>query len=146
METVRQWTTAQLADVHTVRGFRVIVQNTRPDIETAAVLTRLNEALALIEQYQPWRFAHLKRDLAELHVLRYPCRGAYFPDRRACMTELTFLARPEFTAATVASSIVHEGIHARVKEMTERLGTRGQYEDRAREERLCRKAELHFGL
>ena len=146
MSKVQRWTSARLTEVHTVRGFRVLVQNTRPDVDTAAVLARLDEALALIEQYQPWRFTHLKRDLAEFHVVRYPCRGAYFPDRRACMTELTFLARPEFTAATVASSIIHEGIHARVKEMTERLGTRGECEDRAREERLCRKAELQFGL
>ena len=146
MDKVQQWTTARFADVHTVRGFRVIVQNTRPDIETTAVLARLDEALALIEQYQPWRFAHLQRDLTEFHVVRYPCRGAYFPDRRACMTELTFLARRDITAAPVASSIIHEGIHARVKEMIERLGTRWQSEDRAREERLCRKAELQFGL
>src|SRR5437868_6117952 len=77
----------------TVRGFPVFVENTRPDIATPAVVARLDEALALIEQYQPWRLAHLRRDVRQFLIVRYPCRGAFFPDTRSCMTELTFLAR-----------------------------------------------------
>lgn len=57
------------------------------------------------------------------------------------MTELTFLARRDITAATVASSIVHEGMHARVH----RMGVNPVDRDRAKEERLCRRAELEFG-
>ena len=60
------------------------------------MLARLDEALALIERYQPWRLTHLRRDLARFWVVRYPCRGAYFPDSRTCMTELTFLANPKY--------------------------------------------------
>lgn len=41
----------------------------------------------------------------------------------------------------MASSIIHEGMHARV----DRMGVRAQGRDRAREERLCRRAELAFG-
>lgn len=129
------------AEIHMIRGFRVVVENTRSDIATPDVLARLDEALALIEQYQPWRLRHLERDLLQFRVARFPCRGAYFPDERTCMTELTFLARSDITAATVASSIAHEGIHARV----DRMGVRRQLRDRAREERLCRRAELEFG-
>src|SRR6185369_473718 len=99
-------------DEFEVRGFTVYVQNTRPDIETGTVVARLDEALALIEAHQPWRLAHLRRDLSHFVIVRYPCRGAFFPDERACMTELTFLARTDITAAPVASSIVHEGMHA----------------------------------
>jgi hypothetical protein len=124
-----------------VRGFHVVVDNSRPDIETSVVLQRLDEALALIERHQPWRLAHLRRDLSHFWVTRYPCRGAYLPDRRACMTELTFLARTDITAAPVASSIVHEGRHARVHAM----GVSPQSRDAAREERICRRAELDFG-
>ena len=58
------------------------------------------------------------------------------------MTELTFLARTDITPAPVASSILHEGIHARVHAMGVDPVTR----DRAREERLCRRAELEFGM
>ena len=126
---------------HVVRGIRVVVENTRPDIATPDVLARLDEALALVERHQPWRLSHLRRDLNEIHVARFPCRGAYFPELRTCMTELTFLARRDITAATVASSIVHEGIHARV----DRMGVSRDNRDRAREERLCRRAELEFG-
>jgi hypothetical protein len=129
-------------ELHEVRGFEVIVENSRPDIATNDVLARLGEALELIEQVQPWRMAHLRRDLAGFLVTRYPCRGAYFPDSRACMTELTFLARRDITAAPVASSIIHEGMHARAHQ----FGVRPESRDLAHEERICRRAELDFGL
>src|SRR5215208_4810054 len=128
------------AELHEIRGFRVVVENSRPDIATPAVLARLDEALALIEQYQPWRLTHLRRDLEQFWIVRYPCRGAFFPQTRTCMTELTFLARRDITAAPVASSIIHEGIHARVHAM----GADREYRDMAREERMCRRAELEF--
>jgi hypothetical protein len=126
---------------HSVRGFRVVLENSRPDIDRGAVLARLDEALGLIEQYQPWRLAHMRRDLSHFWVVRWPCRGAYFPETRACMTELTFLARTDITAAPVASSILHEGMHARTFHMI-----RPESHDPAREVRICRRAELDFGL
>lgn len=122
-------------------GIPVHVINTRDDIDTNAVLDRLREALALIEQHQPWRLRHLQRDIVGIRVERFACRGAFFPDQRTIMTELTFLARRDISAAPVASSIVHEGIHARVHAM----GVR-RVHDMSREERLCRRAELAFGL
>ena len=128
-------------ELHELRGFTVIVRNTRPDIQTSTVLARLDEALALIERYQPWRLAHMRRDIAAFLVTRFPCRGAFFPETRVCMTELTFLARTDITAAPVASSILHEGMHARAHAM----GVRPD-RDMAHEERICRKAELNFGL
>jgi hypothetical protein len=124
-----------------VRGLDVVVENTRPDIETKDVLHRLDEALSLIERHQPWRLGHLRRDLKRILIARFPCRGAYIPGERTCITELTFLARRDITAATVASSIVHEGIHARV----DCMGVSPERRDRAKEERLCRRAELEFG-
>ena len=125
-----------------VRGIDVVVENSRADIATADVIERLDEALGLIEAVQPWRLRHLQRDVRYIWVVRFACRGAYFPDEGACMTELTFLNRRDITAAPVASSIVHEGMHARV----DRMGVRREGRDRAREERLCRRAELAFGL
>ena len=128
--------------IHAVRGFRVVVENTRPDIETAVVIARLDQALDLIEQHQPWRLTHLRRDIAQFWIVRYPCRGAYFPGTRTCMTELTFLARTDITAAPIASSIIHEGMHAR----TYQMGIRPESHNAPREERICRRAELEFGL
>lgn len=126
---------------HVIRGIPVVVENSRPDIATDTVLTRLDEALALIERFQPWRLRHLRRDLRHIQVVRFPCRGAYIPGDRVCITELTFLARRDISAAPVASSIVHEGMHARI----DRMGVRAAHRDPAREERLCRRAELAFG-
>src|SRR6476620_9891046 len=57
------------------------------------------------------------------------------------MTELTFQARRDITAAAVASSIIHEGMHARAHQ----FGVRPQSRDMAHEERICRRAELDFG-
>lgn len=133
-----------------MRGLSVVVENSRPDIATADVLARLDESLALVEQYQPWRLRHLRRDLRHLRVMRFPSRGAYFPEHRACLVELTFLARRDIGPATVASTIVHEGMHARVHRFRAYHGTLGLdvagADRRAREERLCRRAELDFGL
>jgi len=129
-------------EVHEVRGFRVVVENGRDDVRTADVLARLDEALALAERYQPWRVAHLRRDLRQFAVARFACRAAYFPGERTCLTELTFLARRDITAAPVAASILHEGMHARV----DRMGLHPASRDIAREERICRRAELDFGL
>ena len=109
-------------ELFTVRGFQVVVENSRPDIRTGDVLQRLDDALQLIEQAQPWRLRHLQRDLRYFWIVRYACRGAYFPDDRVCMTELTFLNRRDI------------------------MGVRRPGRDRAREERLCRRAELEFGL
>jgi hypothetical protein len=124
-----------------LQSIPVIVENTRADISTGAVVDRLGEALDLIARYQPWRLRHLERDVDCLLVVRFPCRGAWFPEHRACMTELTFLARRDISAAPVAASIIHEGMHARVDAM----GVSRAARDRAKEERLCRRAELEFG-
>src|SRR5437763_9034541 len=145
LDTLRGLGGGPTLEEHEVRGFRVVVENTRPDIATADVLARLDEALALIAQYQPWRLSHLRRDLREFRVARFACRGAFFPEERACLTELTFLARRDITAAPVAASIVHEGMHAHVHALRERAGVPADPARLPREERLCRRAELDFG-
>ena len=127
---------------HTLHGIAVVIENSRADIPTTDVLERLEEALALIDRFQPWRLRHLQRDVSAINVVRYPCRGAFVPDSRTIVTELTFLARRDISAAPVASSILHEGVHARVHAM----GVSQYNRDRAREERLCRRAELAFGM
>jgi hypothetical protein len=129
-----------------VRGIRVDVVNTRPDIDTAQVLRRADAVLALVERYQPWRVAHLRRDLARILVQRFACRGAYFPAERTCLLELTFMVNPSFTDAQVAATLVHEGMHARLDRFCERFGVPPFPHRRARHERICRRAELEWGL
>jgi hypothetical protein len=126
---------------HSVHGFSVTVVNTRPDIETADVVRRLGNALALIEQHTPHYVRHLRRDFTGFLVQRYACRGAYFPDTRLCMVELTFCVNDGITEAQIAATILHEGMHARLHA----LGFPLEMQDRARQERFCRKAEIEFG-
>jgi hypothetical protein len=127
---------------HSVRGIPVVVNNTRPDIDTSDVLARLDRTLALIERYVPHHFRHLKRDFAYVVVQRFACRGAYFHEQRACLVELTFTVNPDFSDAEVAATILHEAMHARLHQ----LGFPLEMQDRARQERFCRRAEIEFGL
>ena len=127
---------------HEVRGIPVVVENTRPDIDTADVLARLDRTLELIERVVPHHFRHIKRDFAYIAVKRFACRGAYFHEQRACLVELTFTVNPQFSDAEVAATILHEAMHARLHQ----LGFPLEMEDRARQERFCRRAEIEFGL
>jgi hypothetical protein len=126
---------------YAIRGLPVVVENTRPDVATADVLQRFEEAVVLIEQYQPWRLAHALRDVREWRIVRFPCRGAYVPNECAVITELTFLARRDISAAPVAASILHEAMHARIHS----IGLAPHSRNSAREERICRRVELAFG-
>ena len=127
---------------HHIRGFDVIVRNTRPDIATEAVVGSLERAVGLIDEVTPHYGRHLRRDFAGLLVERYACRGAYFPDRRLCMVELTFCVNPAVTPPEISATILHEGMHARLHA----LGFPLEMSDRARQERFCRRAEIEFGL
>lgn len=129
------------ATTHDVLGIPVVVYNTRPDIDTTAVIARLERSLSLIERYVPHHFRHLKRDFAYIIVQRFACRGAYFHEQRACLAELTFTVNPDFSDAEVAATILHEAMHARL----DALGFPLEMEDRARQERFCRRAEIEFG-
>jgi hypothetical protein len=130
-----------MATTRTVRGIPITVHNSRPDVDTEAVFARLDEALGLIERHVPHYFRHLRRDFRQILVQRYACRGAYLPDQDTCLVELTFSTNPNFSAAQVASTILHEAMHARLH----RLGFPLAFPDRARQERFCRRAELEFG-
>jgi hypothetical protein len=126
---------------HDVAGIPVIVNNTRPDIDTADVVARLERSIALIERHVPWHFRRMRRDFAGIVVQRFACRGAYFHEQRACLVELTFTVNPQFSDAEVAATILHEAMHARLHT----LGFPLEMEDRARQERFCRRAEIEFG-
>lgn len=122
-------------------GIPVVVENTRPDIDTRDVVARLERTLAMIQQYVPHHFRHLQRDFDHIIVKRFACRGAYFHEQRACLVELTFSVNPDFSDAEVAATILHEAMHARL----DALGFPLEMEDRARQERFCRRAEIEFG-
>ena len=125
-----------------VHGLPVTVLNTRPDIDESRVVDRLTGALDLIAAHAPRRLRRLRRDIAGIVVRRFPCRGAFIPQTRECLVELTFTVNPRHSLAEIAASIVHEGTHARI---AARCGPLPE-QQRPHEERVCRKAELEFGL
>jgi hypothetical protein len=133
---------ADLPEERIIRGLPVTLINTRPDIDSEDVFTRLDAALALIERYQPWHFRRMHRDFSRIQVRRFPCRGAYFPDTRICLVELTFVVNREFTPTQVAATILHEAMHARL----DNAGVQHEATDTAKHERFCRRAEVEFGM
>ncbi|HMI45757.1 MAG TPA: hypothetical protein VK491_06300, partial [Gemmatimonadaceae bacterium] len=56
---------------HDVRGIPVVIDNTRPDIDTTDVIARLERTLELIERFVPHHFRHLERDFAYIVVQRF---------------------------------------------------------------------------
>jgi hypothetical protein len=131
-----------LTEQRVVHGLPARIVNTRPDIDTQRVIQRLTAALDLIATYAPRRYRRLRTDLAGFVVQRFACRGAFFPESRECLVELTFTVNPRHALPEIAASIVHEATHARVARMCR---TRAP-DQQPREERLCRRAELEFGL
>jgi len=125
-----------------VHGLPVAILNTRPDIDERQVVDRLTGALDLIAAHAPRRLRQLRRDIAGIVVRRFPCRGAFIPQTRECLVELTFTVNPRHSLSEIAASIVHEATHARI---AGRCGALPE-KQRPREERVCRKAELEFGL
>lgn len=126
----------------TIHGMPFRIVNTRPDIKTEQVIQRLGAALDLIAAHAPRRYRRLCEDFAGFVVQRFACRGAFFPESRECLVELTFAVNPRHDLAEIAASIVHEATHARIARRCGPLPA----ETRAREERLCRRGELEIGL
>jgi hypothetical protein len=139
---VRRLTERWLSERRTVVGFPVEIINTHPQIESEQVVRRLAGALRLIEEFRPRALHRLRRDLAGFQIQRFPCRGAYFRETRICLVELTFVGSGRHSVEEIAATIVHEGTHARLS----RLGLAARPGQRSREEQICRRAELEFGL
>ena len=131
-----------MTDTRIIRGVAVTVSNTRPDIDTENVFAKLDGALGVIERHQPHRLRRFRHDVRGIIVKRFACRAAFFGNTRECLIELTFAGEGKFSDSQVAASIVHEGVHARLLTM----GVSGHPGCEAREERLCRKAELELGM
>ena len=128
-----------------IGGIPVHVINTRDDIDTERVFRRAESVIARVAQYQPWRLAHIRRDIAGILVQRYACRAAFLGDSKLVMLELTFMANEQFSDSQVAASFVHEGMHARLDRLSEKYDVTPFAAARARHERICRRAELDWG-
>jgi hypothetical protein len=124
-----------------VHGFDTTIINTRPDIDTADVVARLDGALALLEQYVAHHYRRMHRDFSGFLVERRAYRGAFLVNTRVCMVELTFVVNRSFSLAQVAATILHEAMHARLYACGIATGAGESH----RQERFCRRAEIEFG-
>lgn len=123
-----------------IHGIEVVVRNDHLHASTAAMLDKVQAALDLIARARPWRIPMLRRDFARIVIRQNTGCRAVFEHSGSCVLDTFFVAT--FAPAQVASSIVHEGVHARLR----RGGRVVPPELIAWEERLCRRAELGFGL
>ncbi|MBW3571272.1 MAG: hypothetical protein KY467_09210 [Gemmatimonadetes bacterium] len=123
-----------------IHGIDVWLINDRQFATSDELFDRVAAALQLVTEYAPWRLNAMRRDFSRIFMQRQDGVRALFDQMRNCSLDTYFVAT--FAAEQVASSIVHEAVHARL-----RRGGRTVPRDLiAWEERLCRKAELAFGL
>lgn len=132
--------TAPREERRRIRGIDVVVRNDGAHASTEALFAKAAAALDRIADAQPWRLPALRRDFARILIRQNTGCRAMFDAARSCVLDTYFVAA--FAPEQVAASIVHEGVHARLR----RGGRTVPPELIAWEERLCRRAELGFGL
>jgi hypothetical protein len=137
---LRKAATRAASERRTLHGIEVWILNDGQFASTEALFGTVRAALDLAARHAPWRLSAMRRDFTRIFLLRMDGVRALLDAERVCRLDTYFVAK--FAAEQVASSIVHEGVHARL-----RRGGRTVPRDLiAWEERLCRKAELAFGL
>lgn len=109
--------------------------DTLPEEDETARAERVRAAMELIRDFDPNRFARIKRDLRRIFIARVV--GAHFdPNMRSC-----FLPDPlRRSALQLAGTIVHEATHARISG----CGIPYRPEVRARIEATCVHAAANF--
>ena len=123
-----------------IHGLEVWLVNDGQFADSETLFDRTAAALQLVAHHAPWRLRAMRRDFARVLVIRQDGCRALLDAMGSCSLDTYFVAT--FPPEQVASSIVHEGVHARLR----RGGRRIPRELIAWEERLCRRAELAFGL
>jgi hypothetical protein len=110
------------------------------DSERQSIFDKVEQGLALIQRYAPLRFAQVKRDISCIFVCGDASTFArYVRDLRMCEFFINYVRSPDTSAASIASTLVHEATHARLY----RLKVGAQAEQH-RLERACYHAERVF--
>ena len=104
-------------------------------------LDRVEEALRLIKTHDRIRYNRLVRDLERVWVRLLPASAASFnPALKACQIDERFVRAETTSPELIASTIVHEGTHARLM----RCGIGYEEEIRPRVEAVCVRREMAF--
>ena len=107
----------------------------------AAIRAQITAALQLIGEFAPSELERLRRISRGIVVARlYGARAEWRQSIRVCIVSSHYLRDPDTTAAGIASSIIHELMHARL----DAIGFDYREERRARIERICFRASRRF--
>jgi len=137
LNDLRERIQERLATRKEIQEILVVVSGATAEWPEPLLLEKMESALGLVAAHQPMRLNRLRKDLERIHV--HPLmthRASFIRASRTCNLDAFFVAT--FPPAMIASSVVHEGMHARITAAGIRLPP-------AREERACRRAELRLG-
>jgi hypothetical protein len=99
---------------------------------------KVRTALGIISRSDPRRFKRLQQDVRRILLLDAgEAAGMYWHELRACVLDLSYIR--EFPPEYIASTLVHEGTHARL-----RRRFRYPPQLRKRIEALCISQEIRF--
>jgi hypothetical protein len=109
--------------------------------KSGGALGRVEEALCLIKTYDSLRYDRLLRDIDRIWVnLLFGSNGEYRNSLRLCVLDERFVLGDTTRPEQIASVIVHEAAHARLKH----CGIGYQAELRARVEAVCFRRQRAF--
>jgi hypothetical protein len=108
--------------------------------EEQALLDRVSAALYLMAETDPRRYQKVRRYLGRVLIGALPGRLAHYVHKwRLCQLDDSFVMDLATTGGEIASTIIHEATHARIRQR----GIRYQV-DRRREEHICLGEERVF--
>jgi hypothetical protein len=137
------WLVLRLAHHATVTGVPVPVALLHSGWERDILLEKIHDAISLIERYDPRTFEQLRQVFRAILVFGTPdIHGRYWPNLETCQLNDSYISHPATSPVDIAAVIVHETMHARLH----RRGIHITYENRARVERVCIRAERAFAL
>jgi hypothetical protein len=132
----------QLRSRHRViYGIPVMITNNRAHATTAQLFTAVERSLSLIAKHRPRALWRMQKDVSLIWIDRFAvCRAIYYPATRTIRMDSSFVAT--FPVTAIASSLVHEATHARIRSVVHNWPRNNAS---AKEERICRLEELRFG-
>jgi hypothetical protein len=131
--------TESLTERRQLHGIRVSVLDNSSKYDVKEIWARLVDALDLIAVHRPIWIGRMHRLEVGIHVRVTPGTRAKLLSGKLAVLDSYFVS--SFPPAQTAASIIHEATHARIRA----TGVPFERTTLAKEERLCRQAELRFG-
>lgn len=120
-----------------IQGFEV--RNYATETLSPMLFEKIAAALDLIGQYEPRRFARIRRDLKRVVIVDWSgSRAAYLFRSKSCFLQLSHVQNT--SSAMIAVSLVHEATHCRLEE----AGIHYWPDLQTRIEQRCIREEISF--